>query len=213
MTYRQMMDLIILDAGILRNELWSYKRVGEVINNAVLEVQVQSPVLLQNLIGVATVSTFTSESLFGYTFKSVNINTFMSDIIGVAPKFMAVQVSSSGFSALALEVSFEGLQRLFNSAYTVPNARQPIYIVAENKIMVFPVPTSVTVRYHKKHPTLTNDSDVIQLPDEMLNQVKLKALQMIKAVMGDLQSSQNAQEDNSEKRNEIIQKTVLTQRT
>lgn len=211
MTFKELIDIVTLDANVLGAELWTQKRLAEVCNKAILDVQVSNNLVIPALIASVSISSFNAETLSGRAFKSFPF-TGMSDIVGTTPRFKSVEVTSDNISRLAREVYFDDILMLFNSAFTIPNARNPIYCIAENKVLVFPVPTAVKVYYNKKHPTLTADTDTILLPDEFINQVKMKAIQWITAANGDFNSSQNAQEDAKVNKNEIIEKTVTQRR-
>ena len=176
MTFRQMIDKVILDAGILEDEMFPEARVKQELNDAQRSVQVKL-----NGLGLKKWETSSSPSVSDTTWAGYNVSyvSVPTDMLEGDNIVNAVTVSSSisGYASMIDESKF--YERIKNT-YLIPTAKYPVMVRLDQKLYFFPRPTSVSLVYRKYLPTLTGDSDVSSLPLEYHDLMVKKAVLEIK---------------------------------
>ena len=176
MTFRQMIDKTILDAGILEDEIFPEARVKEELNLAQRAIQVKL-----NGLGLKKWETSSSPSVSNTTWAGYNVSyvSIPTDMLEGNNIVNAV-TSATGGNGYATMIDESKFYERIKNTYLIPTAKYPVMVRLDQKLYFFPRPTSVSLVYRKYLPTLTSDSDVSGLPLEYHDLMVQKAVLEIK---------------------------------
>lgn len=177
MTFRQMIDKVTLDAGVLGNEMFPEAYIKEVVNQANRSIQVKL-----NGLGLEKWATSTTPSVATATWAGNNVCYIStpSDFLEGDNEINATTTASDGTVGFAKKMGVDMFQEALRNTYQIPTTRYPAFARMDNKFYFFPRVTSMTFRYRKVVPTLSSDSDTSEIPLEYHDLVVAKAVLEIK---------------------------------
>lgn len=191
MTLAETRDLIKLDCNVSELNDFTNSRLNRYINLAKDSIQgLLYKFGLKTLETAVTVSpTSTTATISGTTVTDLaktSIANLMEyeGAIRLIETTKTMQAPLPSVLGIATERPYEDFKRIIDNPYLLPVNSEPIYTDVGASIYIYPTVNSVIVRYYKKLPDLTADSDTIDLPSFALVSVLQKAKAFVYEALG-----------------------------